>query len=197
MGSLMASLRVRIDEGSDEQPILLWDSIWSPQQGEADWALAGADEPQNTGGLRAKAALHTSVIIALFTDRRMPDDHPLRYLIDDGDQRGWFGDAIDVRADLFEDAMGSLLWIFQRAQLTEDIRKWVEALALEALQPLIRQGVAVRIDAQAVAHFAVGRIDLTIQIYGRDGSRIYDEKFGDIWQQSVTSPKPLPFPQYR
>ena len=192
----MPSLRVRISEGDDAQPLLQWDSVWSPPDGIADWALADPDEKQNQGGLRAKAALHTAVIIALFTDKRMPDDHPLRYLIEDGDARGWFGDGIDVRADLGETDMGSLLWVFERAPLTETIRRWVEAIALDALQPLTAQGAAVRIDAQASADFAICRCDLAVQIYGRDGSQIYNQRFQDIWQQTVTAPKPLPFPAY-
>lgn len=192
----MTSLRVRINEGEDAQPILLWDSVWQPQQGMADWAMATGAEPQNQGGLRAQAALHTAVILQLFTDRRIPDNHTLRKLVDDGDARGWFGDAVDVRRDLFEDEMGSLLWVFERAPLTEDIRRWVEVLALEALQPLIAQGAVVRADAQAVAQFAIGRVDLAVQLYGRDGQRLYDRRFDDIWQQSVTSPKAPPFPQY-
>lgn len=192
----MAALRVRISEGSDEQPLLFWDSIWSPSDGAADWALADPDEKQNQGGLRAKQGLHTAIIIALFTDKRMPDDHPLRYLVGDGDPRGWFGDGVDLRADLFEDELGSLLWIFERATLTEDIRRWVEAIALDALAPLVRQGAAVRIEAQAIAQFAVNRCDLAIQIYGRDGKQIYDYRFDEIWQQTVTAPKPLPFPSY-
>ena len=162
----------------------------------ADWAIAGADEPQNRGGLRSKAALHTAIILALFTDRRMPDDHPLRYLIDDGDSRGWFGDGVDIREDLFEAEMGSLLWIFERAPLTEDIRKWVESLAIEALMPLIKQGVAARIEAQAIAQFAANRVDLAVQVYGRDGAQTYNQRFDDIWQQATTAPKPLSFPQY-
>lgn len=189
----MASLRVRIDEGSDEQPILLWDSVWQPCGGFADWALAGPDEPQNRGGLRSKAALHTAIIIALFTDRRIEKDHPLAYLVEDGDPRGWFGDGEDIHEDLGEGEMGSLLWVLARAPLTEEIRRWVEALAIEALATLIRQGVAVRIEAQAVAYFAVNRVELAIQIYGRDGSKVYDFKFDDLWRQSLTSPRPLPF----
>lgn len=192
----MASLRVRIDEGSQPQPTLLWDSIWSPPDGMADWALAGADEPQNRGGLRSRAALHTAVIIALFTDRRMPENHPLERFIDDGDRRGWFGDGVDIRSDLAETEMGSLLWIFQRTTLTEEIRRSVEAVALEALAPLIRQGAAARIEAQATAAFAANRCDLAIQIYGRDGAQTYDYRFDDIWGQTATAPKPLPFPSF-
>lgn len=192
----MSQLRVRINEGEDAQPNLLWDSAWQPQQGMADWVIAGVDEQQNRGGLRARAALHSAVVLALFTDRRMPDDHPMRKYVDGDDMRGWFGDATDVRADLFEDELGSLLWVFERTPLTEEIRKWVENLALEALQPLIRQGVAARIEAQATAQFTAGRVDLAIQIYGRDGRQTYDQRFDDIWQQSVTSPAPAPFPAF-
>lgn len=192
----MAQLRVRIDEGSDAQPILLWDSVWAPWLGAADWAIADADEPQNRGGLRSKAALHTAVILALFTDKRMPDEHPLRYLIDDGDQRGWFGDGEDIRAELGETDMGSLLWIFERAHLTEGIRKWVEAIALDALAPLIFQKIAVKIEAFATAYFEFNRVELEINIYGRNGTQIYNYRFDDIWQQTKTSPKSPKFSDF-
>jgi phage gp46-like protein len=192
----MAPLRVRIAEGLADQPMLLWDSIWQPQSGSADWAIADGDEPQNRGGLRAKAALHTAVVLSLFTDKRIADDHPLRYLVAGDDPRGWWGDGADVRADLHETELGSLLWVFERSVLTEEIRRWAEAIALEALTPLIAQGLAVRIEAQASAEFAMNRLDLAVQIYGRDGARLYDQRFADVWAQSITSPPPLPFPQY-
>jgi len=191
----MSYLRVRINEGGGAQPILLWDSVWAPWRGAADWAIAGSDEAQNLGGLQSKAALHTAVIISLFTDKRIPADHPLRYLVLDGDPRGWWGDGADIHPELGETDMGSLLWVFERAPLTEDIRRWVEAIALDALAPLIFQGVATKIEAQATAEFAADRCDLAIQIYGRDGSQLYNYRFDDIWKQSVTSPSPQPFPQ--
>jgi len=176
-------MRVRISEGSDPQPQLLIDSVWNPELGFADWAVAGADEPLNRGGLRAKAALQTAVVLALFTDKRCPDDHPLRRYVGDNDPGGWWGDGVDVRADLFEDELGSLLWTLQRAVLTEDTRRWVERLAEEALAPLIRQGAVVRIDVQAIARPAVNRLDLHVQMYGRDGARKYEHRFEDIWRQ--------------
>lgn len=180
----MATLRVRIGEGDTAQPILIWDSVWQPTLGFADWALAGSDEPQNRGGLRSKAALHTAIVHLLFTDRRIPDNHPLKYLVADGDPRGWWGDGVDVRADLFETDLGSLLWVFERSILTEEIRRWVEAIALEALAPLIRQGAAQRIEAQAYAEQAFNRCDLSVQVYGRDGMKGYDHRFEDIWRQT-------------
>lgn len=190
----MTSPRIRIDEGLQPQPNLLWDSQWDPWRGSADWAIAGSDEAQNRGGLRAKAALHTAVIHCLFTDRRIEQTHPLFYLVEDGDPRGWWGDGVDVRADLFEEPMGSLLWVFERSILTEEIRRWVEVVALEALAPLSNQGAVVRAEAQAEAQFAINRCDLAVQLYGRDGSQIHDVRFDDIWKQTITSPKPNRFP---
>lgn len=185
----MAILRVRTDEGAEKQPSLYWDSVWQPSAGVSDWMLAEADEDQNQGGLRAKATLHTAVVLCLFTDRRMPDNHPLRYLIEDGaDPRGWFGDGEDIRGDLHEGEMGSLLWVFERSILTIEIGRWVEAIALDALHPLTSQGAAARIEAQADVFSAINRCDLSVQIYGRDGSRIYDFRFEDLWKQTVREP---------
>lgn len=190
-------LRVRISEGDQPQANLLWDSEWKPPEGLADWVLpALTTETQNRGGLRAVAALHTNVVLLLFTDKRLPDDHPLRYLLEGADQRGWWGDGIDVQTDQGETDLGSFLWVFERSILTDDIIRWVEAVAIDALMPLINQNVAVRIDAQAIAEKAFDRCDLAIQIYGRNGTKIYDQRFDDIWKQSVTSPSALDFPQY-
>lgn len=189
-------LKVRIDEGNSPQSTLLWDSAWQPQEGAADWRLFDSDEEQNQGGLRSKAALHTAIVLALFTDKRIDPEHPLRYLVAHDDPRGWWGDGSDVRSDLHETALGSLLWVFERSVLTESIRQWAEQIALEALAPLTAQGAAVRIEAQASANFEFNRLNLAVQVYGRDGARIYDQLFEDIWKQSVTSPEPLQFQPY-
>lgn len=178
-------LRVRIDEGNDPQPQLLWDSIWRPADGFADWAIAGPTEKLNRGGLQATQALHTAIILCLFSDKRCPDDHPLRKLIDDSDLRGWWGDGIDVRADLGETELGSLLWILERAPLDEEYRRWAEQIATEALAPLIAQGAAARIDVTAIAEAAFDRLDLLVQVYGRDGTQIYDYRFDDLWKQAA------------
>lgn len=188
------ALTVRIDEGEQKQPTLFWDSVWHPWRGQADWALADADETQNQGGLRAKAALHTAAVLCLFTDKRISKDHPLFHLVEDGDQRGWFGDGVDVRDDLHETEMGSLLWIFERSYLNDEIVRHVELEAQIALQCLIDQGACVRIDCVAERRPAPGDgVNLDIKMYGRDGSRLYDYKFQDIWGQTANTPKPLPF----
>lgn len=185
----MAMLRVRISEGDDPQPLLLWDSIWAPWKGFADWAIAGPTETQNRGGLQARGTLHTAVVLCLFTDKRIARDHPLAYLVDGDDPRGWWGDGEDIRAELGERDMGSLLWVFERAHLNEDIRRWVEAVAIEALFTLIEQGVVVKMEVVAERPVNPVQVNLLIKLYGADDSLIYDQRFDDIWRQSITTPK--------
>lgn len=180
----MTGLRVRIGEADKPQPSLLWDSVWVSSDGAADWAMAGADEKQNRGGLRAKGALHTAIVLALFTDKRIPAQHPLRKYVASDDPRGWWGDDVDIRADTGERELGSLLWVFERATLTEAVRLEVIAAAQDALHCLIDQGAAARVDADAEMFAAFNRLDLAVQVYGSDGGLSYAVKFEDIWAQA-------------
>jgi phage gp46-like protein len=177
--------RIRINEGRDPQPQLLWDSIWDKTRGFAEWALASARELLNQGGLRATAALETAVVLQLFTDKRMPKGHTLQKYVDGDDVRGWWGDGVDVRADLGETELGSLLWALKRAPLNEDTRRWTETEAAAALQTLINQRVVARIVAEAVDQPASGQRDLSIKLYRQDGTLILDRRFDDIWAQLV------------
>lgn len=179
----MAPLRLRIGEGDKPQPSLYWDSAWDVERGVADWALADANETQNRGGLRAQAGLHTAIILALFSDKRVPEDHPHRKYIDGNDLGGWWGNTLDLREDLGEEELGSLLWIYARAPLNEETRRFVEVAAEEALAPLIKQGAAARIDVKAELHSAFNRLDLSVQVYGRNGQRVYSQRFSDLWHQ--------------
>ena len=174
---------IRTAEGQEAQPFLLWDSVWDGATHQADWALADGDA-LNVGGLRACSALETAVVLALFTDRRVRDDHPLRKYAD-ADPRGWWGDGVDVRADLGEEPLGSLLWLLERAALTEDVPRWAKAMAEEALMPLLRQGAASRIDVEASARAPDNRLDLMVRLYGADGQKIYDRRFEIVWSQML------------
>jgi phage gp46-like protein len=181
----MAQVTIRAAEGCAADSNVLWDSVWDVANGYADWAMADPDEAQNHGGLRAKAAIETAVILALFTDKRVDPEHPLAWLAD-GDVRGYFGDGIDVRADLDEGELGSLLWLLERAPMTiagVPAETWAEQFANEALATLITQGVCVRIEIAATANAPAGRIELVVALYGRDGARIYDRKFDVLWSQ--------------
>ena len=177
-------VRIRIDEGCQPQVQLLWDTVWHAAEGYGGWAVADRGTVGNSGGLRATHAIETAVILCLFTDRRCPADHPLAKNIQDGDPRGWWGDGVDVRADLGEGEMGSLLWLLQNTAIDPvDTPRWLQSLALDALAPLVGQGAVVRVDAQATVDPTRNRGDLAVQIYGADGARIYDRKFQALWAQ--------------
>jgi phage gp46-like protein len=175
----MVDVVIRAAEGCDPDPFLLWNATWSSADGIADWRLAGS------GGLAADAALATAVVLCLFTDKRVPPDHPVAYLTD-GDPRGWWGDGVDVRADLDETELGSWLWLLERAPLTflqQSGARWAEQFARDALAPLIGQNAVSRIDASATVDEIANRLELSVQLYGRDGASAYDRKFELVWKQ--------------
>jgi phage gp46-like protein len=181
----MADVIIRSNEGCDPDPFLLWDSVWRQRLGFADWAYADPDETLNRGGLRAKAALATAVVLCLFTDKRVDPTHPL-YWLADGDPRGWFGDGVDVRADLGEAPLGSLLWLLERAPLTiagQPASQWAEQFASDALAPLKNQSAAARIDVAANVDEINSRLNLIVDLYGRDGQNVYSGKFEILWNQ--------------
>lgn len=182
---MASGVLIRAAEGCAADSNVLWDSVWDQDKGFADWAIADPDEAQNRGGLRAKAAIETAVVLALFTDRRVEPDHPLAWLAG-GDARGYFGDGVDVRADLHEGPLGSLLWLLERAPMTINgvsAATWAEQFANEALATLRDQGVCARIDVSATAIESEGRIELSVALYGRDGANVYDRNFDVLWKQ--------------
>jgi phage gp46-like protein len=176
---------IRVAEGCAPEYSLLWDSVWDPSRGVADWAIAGPSDANNIGGLAANAIIDTAVTLCLFTDKRVDENHPL-YFLCDGDPGGWWGDGIDVREDLHEGPLGSLLWLLGRAPMTiagMPASQWAILLASEALQTLQDQGVCVRIDVTATQDAIAGMIKLFVKLYGRDGKVIYDRQFDILWNQ--------------
>jgi phage gp46-like protein len=181
----MDSLQIRAAEGCAADSNVLWDSIWDAERGLADWGLASAAETSNRGGLRATAILETAVTLALFTNKRVPSDHPLAWLAD-GDPQGYWGDGVDVRADLGEAELGSLLWLLERAPVTINgvsVAIWAQQFASEALKPLLDQKAVVKVDVSASVEEIRGKLLLFVNLYGRDGQRIYDRKFDLVWNQ--------------
>ena len=176
-------IQQRAGESCAPQPVPFWDAIWDPVSQTADWGLAAASETQNVGGLSARAALETAITLCLFTDRRCPPDHPLYTFVDPSDPRGYWGDGVDVRADLGEAPLGSLLWTLQRSVVTSDTALWAEACAMDALAPMIGQRSIVKATAKATAYPAEARLALWVGLAARDGSLIYDRRFDDVWAQ--------------
>lgn len=179
---------IRQNEACETDPHLPWDSVWiqdsdNAQGGYADWGLAEADEVGNQVGLRAKSALHTAILICLFTDLRLPDDR--EPTSNDPDRRGWHGDTYDIRTERGERDMGSLLWTLERGTLTEFVTaELAKSYCLEALQTLIDQGVVASFAVETEVDVIGGLLKIQVSAFSKDGSEQYSQRFGYAWEQT-------------
>lgn len=105
--------------------------VWNTAQGVGDYAVANGDMGYGND-------LLTSVIISLFTNRRLPDEVKRH----DDYRGGWWGDAYSTRL------IGSRLWLLNRAKKTDSTSLLVQAkdYCNEALQWLIDDGVVKTIE---------------------------------------------------
>ncbi|WP_283196612.1 phage GP46 family protein [Rhizobium sp. BT04] len=162
-------------------PDLGWDGL------SGDMILNALTHPTAPGDFRAEQGLATQVLICLMTDRRV-DPSELR----SGDEnRGWIGDSFDMAEG--ETPLGSKLWLLRRSALYEGIEIKAQDYAREALQPLISQGAVARVDATATADRPAKRLDLAVALYGRDGTKLYDNKFELLWRQIDGVADPLAY----
>ena len=94
--------------------------------------------------------LQTAIIISLFTDRRADADDALP--LNETARRGWLGD--EYMAAGFEvgevDAWGSKLWLLYYGKVQQDKLPRARFAAQEALAWMIRNGLASRIEVQAL-----------------------------------------------
>ena len=176
----MTEILLRAQEDEQAEPYLLWDSTWDATNMWADWSVVLPTAAANPGGLTSELGIETAVVIALFTWARAED-----YEVDPGaytDHQGWWGDGIDLEGD--EQAMGSKLWLLLRSVLDNTTANKAIDYAKAALQPLITQGAAARIDVTATSDIPNNRLDLIVMIYGQDGSIIYKQSFALLWSQT-------------
>ncbi|MFD2264361.1 phage GP46 family protein [Lacibacterium aquatile] len=112
-------------------------TIWRADRFIGDFA-------PSDGGLAVGCDLTTSVLISLFTHRRA---HPDDRLPDQaqGDRRGWWADIANSRP------IGSRLWLLSREKQTDETLRRAEAYGREALQWLIADGIASRVEVVAEA----------------------------------------------
>lgn len=110
---------------------------WDPAAVAADLAVEANDLARDDG-------LETAVLLSLFTDRQAEVGDVLP--AGENDRRGWWGDALPV---VEGDKTGSRLWLLARAKSTPDARARAEEYAREALQWLIDDKVAERVEVAA------------------------------------------------
>jgi phage gp46-like protein len=138
----------------------------------ADWLL----EPP---GLDVSDDLTTAVVLSLFTDARAGDSD----FIPDGttDRRGWWADSRSP-----EGVLGSRLWLYTRAKASEETRRGVEEAAASALQWLLDDGVAARVDVGAswreTGSTPRSTLALRVIITRDDGSAL-DLRFANFWEE--------------
>ena len=115
--------------------------------------------------------LPRAVIMSLFTWRRAePDDKT------DGDLKGWWGDSYP---QLPGDKIGSRLWLLAREKMTEATRTRALGYAVEALQWLTADGVAVAVDVQA-ERIGLDGLALGVMISRGDADKI-NIRFANVW----------------
>lgn len=177
------SVSLNIIERIKAEPNYLWDSVWDGFV--ADWTPAGADEPENQGGLRARSPLHTAILLCLMSDRRA---EPNDFIPDgSGDPRGWAGDPIDPAIK----PLGSRLWQLRRRELTQDIADLAVVFAQEALQTLIDQNAAAEFKIAATPNYEMGRLEMTVDGYRESGQRVTSVNFDLLWKASHGVQRPL------
>lgn len=164
---------IPVDDGDD--PYRAPDLGWDGEVG--DLIINPIDHPDAPGDFRAEQGLATAALIYLMTDRRV-DASELR----DGDEnRGWIGDSFDLGPD--EQPLGSRLWLLRRSAIYDGIEVKVEAYVREALQPLVSVKAVSRIDVAVTIDRPGNKVGYQVSLYGRDGAKIYDNKFELLWDQ--------------
>ena len=134
------------------------------------------------GDLEREEGLQSAILISLYTDRRAQDDDILPDL-NSLDRRGWWG---DLTTDITEDEIGSRLWLLERSKTTQAVLNSAKNYIEEALQWLIDDGVAAKIEVtvERQTNDELETLAFEVEIYKNDGN-IVIEKFNDLWNAQV------------
>lgn len=126
-----------------------------------------------TPNMHPDEELVRAVIISLFTWRRaLPDDE-----LPGIDRFGWWGDTFP---NVASDRIGSRLWLLVRAKLTDETVLRARDYAIEALQWMIEDGVAARVDVEAERQ-GINMLAIKCVIYRKDAEPL-DLRFADVWR---------------
>jgi phage gp46-like protein len=143
--------------------IRLVQSILFPQYDvRSDWQL------RDDGTLDERQALATAVIVALGTDG-LADREDILPDPDSTDRAGWWGDT-DAEEIWGGWPIGSRLWLLKRSKIEPPGSRngatttRIDGFIREAIQPLIDQRIASRMDVD-VARVGPERIDARVIIY--------------------------------
>lgn len=136
--------------------------------------------------LALEDTLQTAIILSLFSDRRAGPDDTLP--MHDTERRGWVGD--EYMASDFDDrldAWGSKLWLVYFGKVTQPKLEAARFAADEALQWLVRDGIASRIVVQSSWEGErADRLAVRPTIYQAERSQpVYDVLWGTSIRRST------------
>lgn len=151
-----------------------------------DWLL-------DTPSLKGEDGLQSAIIISLFTNRRANDDD----VIPDGtnNKRGWWADAFP---DIDNDKIGSRLWLLHREKETQSVVNRAKDYVEEALQWLVDDGIARRVDVitgwvdkvsgtitdTKTTHSRPGVLGIGVAVYRNDGE-VEKFRFDEFWKNAA------------
>lgn len=116
--------------------------------------------------------LTRAVIVSLFSWRKAEaDDNPSQ-------DNGWWGDSFPTTQN---DRIGSRLYLLSREKLTNKTALKAREYISQALQWLVDDGVAVRVDVTA-ERTGISTLSASIVISQRDGNRA-TYSFNDLWSE--------------
>jgi phage gp46-like protein len=129
-------------------------------------------------GLQTTEPLVRAVVVSLFTWRRAEPDDDLPTPDALGARMGWWGDSFPPVAG---DRIGSRLWLLSRAKLLPETTARAKEYALEALQWLLDDGVATKVEVEAERQ-GLSTLALAVRIYQTGGTVPRDIRFTNVWE---------------
>jgi phage gp46-like protein len=142
--------------------------IWSNIEGAADMRL-------EAGSLATDAGLNTAIIISMFSDARAREDDVLP---GGEDRRGWWADALSPSGE--PDPIGSRLWLLAREKRLPAVIERARFYTAEALDWLVRDGVAASVTVTAEAQGA-DRLAIGVEVRRPDG-RAFAHRYDYTWE---------------
>lgn len=129
-------------------------------------------------GLNSTEPLVRAVIISLFTWRRANPSDELPDVGPQAQRMGWWGDSFPVVPN---DRIGSRLWLLSRAKLTNETLARAKEYADEALKWMVDDGVAARVDVEAV-RIGLSSLGMACRIYKSEEKLSVDIRFTNVWE---------------
>lgn len=133
--------------------------------------IASGDPLSILSGGDELGTLAQAILISLLSWRRAGADDPLPV---EGERNGWWADGLTEGSDLF----GSRLWLLNRSKISQATATEARQWAIEALQWMLDDGLAARIDC--AAEITGSALGLTVTAWRDDGTAA-TLRFADLW----------------